>query len=57
LKLKLKIQSIIQYFKSKKERGLKPIFYEEIGNSKTTRDEMLQNLIKVLKKNGWKIKK
>ena len=57
LKLKLKIQSIIQYFKSKKERGLKPIFYEEIGNSKTTRDEMLKNLIKVLKKNGWKIKK
>ena len=55
--MKLKIQSIKNYFKSKKNRGLEPVFYEKIGDQKSSRDEMLKNLIKVLEKNGWTIKK
>ena len=54
--MKLKIQSIKNYFKSKKDRGLEPVFYEKIGVKKTSRDEMLKNLIKALEKNGWTIK-
>ena len=50
------IQSIKNYFKSKKDRGLEPIFFEKIGNQKTSRDEMKKNLIKALEKNGWTIK-
>ena len=50
------ISSIKNYFKSKKDRGLKPLFFEKIGDKNSTRDEKLQNLIKVLKVNGWKIK-
>ncbi len=55
--MKLIIQSIKNYFKSKKDRGLEPIFFEKIGNQKTSRDEMKKNLIKALEKNGWTIKK
>ena len=55
--MKLFIQSIKNYFKSKKDRGLEPIFFEKIGNQKTSRDEMKKNLIRALKKNGWTIKK
>ena len=55
--MKLIIQSIKNYFKSKKDRGLEPIFFEKIGNQKTSRDEMKKNLIRALKKNGWTIKK
>ena len=55
--MKLKIQSIKNYFKSKRDRGLEPIFFEKIGDRKTSRDEMKKNLIKALEKNGWTIKK
>ena len=55
--MNLTIQSIKNYFKSKKDRGLDPIFFEKIGDKKTSRDEMLRNLIKALEKNGWTIKK
>ena len=55
--MKLIIQSIRNYFKSKKDKGLEPIFFEKIGDKNTTRDEMKENLIKALKKNGWTIKK
>tara|TARA_B100000965_G_scaffold369258_1_gene356515 strand:- start:5 stop:172 length:168 start_codon:yes stop_codon:yes gene_type:complete len=55
--MKLKIQSIKNYFKSKKNRGLKPVFFEKIGDKKTSRDEMIKNLIKALEKNGWTLKK
>ena len=54
--MKLKIQSIVDYFKSKKDRGLKPIFFEKIGDKKTSRDRMLINLIKILESQGFKIK-
>ena len=33
--MKLKIQSLKNYFKSKKDRGLKPIFFEKIGGPNT----------------------
>ena len=55
--MKLTIQSIKNYFKSKKDSGLDPIFFEKIGDKKISRDEMLRNLIKALEKNGWTIKK
>ena len=55
--MKLKIQSIKNYFKSKKNKGLEPVFFEKIGDQKSSRDEMLKNLIKTLEKNGWTIKK
>ena len=54
--MKLKIQSIKNYFKSKKNRGLEPVFFEKIGDKNSSRDEIHENLIKVLKKNGFKIK-
>ena len=54
--MKLKIQSIKNYFRSKKDKGLKPVFFKKIGDQKTSRDEMLKNLIKVLESQGFKIK-
>mgnify|MGYP001486180156 FL=1 len=55
--MKLIIQSIKNYFKSKKDKGLEPLFFEKIGDKKTSEDEMKKNLIKALKKNGWTLKK
>ena len=55
--MKLIIQSIKNYFKSKKDRGLESVFFEKIGDQKTSRDQMRKNLIKALEKNGWTIKK
>ena len=52
--MKLTIQSIKNYFKSKKDRGLEPVFFEKIGDKKTSRDEMLKNLIKVLESKGFR---
>ena len=54
--MKLKIQSLKNYFKSKKDRGLKPIFFEKIGDSNTSREQKLKNLTKVLESQGFKIK-
>ena len=54
--MKIKIQSIRDFFKSKEKKGLKPLFFESIGDRNTSRDERLKNLIKVLEKNGFKIK-
>ena len=45
--MKLKIQSIKDYFKSKKDRGLEPIFFEKIGDQNTSREQRLKNLIKI----------
>lgn len=50
------VSSIKDYLKSKEEKGLKPIFFEKIGDKTSSRDQLLQNLIKALKKNGWKMK-
>ena len=54
--MKLKIQSLKNYFKSKKNKGFKPIFFEKIGDSNTSREQRLKNLIKVLESQGFKIK-
>ena len=54
--MKLKIQSIKDYFKSKKDKSLKPVFFKKIGDQNTSRDEMKKNLIKVLESQGFKIK-
>ena len=54
--MKLIIQSVKNFFKSKEKKGLKPIFFESIGDKNTPRDERLKNLINVLEKNGFKIK-
>ena len=54
--MKLKIQSIKDYFKSKKDRGLEPIFFEKIADKNTSRDQIKKNLIKVLESKGFKIK-
>jgi len=55
--MKLIVQSIKNYFKSKKDKGFEPVFFEKIGDKDTSKDEMLENLIKALKKNGWTLKK
>tara|TARA_B100000963_G_C22455162_1_gene592997 strand:+ start:678 stop:851 length:174 start_codon:yes stop_codon:yes gene_type:complete len=54
--MRIKIQSIKDYFKSKEDRGLKPIFFKKIGDQKTSREQMLVNLIKLLESQGFKIK-
>jgi len=54
--MKLIIQSVKNFFKSKEKKGLKPIFFESIGDQNTPRDERLKNLINILEKNGFKIK-
>ena len=45
-----------EYFETKKDMGLKPLFFKKIGDKKSSRDQIKKNLIKVLKENGWKIK-
>mgnify|MGYP006233172739 CR=1 FL=1 len=54
--MKIKIQSIKNFFKSKEKKGLKPLFFESSGDQNTSRDERCKNLIKILEKNGFKIK-
>ncbi len=54
--MKLIIQSIRDFFKSKEKKGLQPIFFECIGDQNTSRDERLKNLTNALEKNGFKIK-
>ena len=54
--MKLKIKSIKDYFKSKKDRGLEPIFFEKIGDQNTSREQRKKNLIKILESKGFKIK-
>ena len=54
--MKIIIQSIRDFFKSKEKKGLKPIFFESIGDQNTSRDERLKKLINILEKNGFKIK-
>ena len=52
-----KVNSLEDYKKKReKKEGLKNLFLEEIGDSKTSSKEMLQNLINALEKSGIKIK-
>ena len=50
------VSPVKDYLKSKEEKGLKPIFFEKIGDKTSSRNQLRQNLIKALKKNGWKLK-
>ena len=50
------VSPVKNFFKSKKKEGLKPIFFEKIGDKTSSRKQLLENLINALKKNGWKIK-
>ena len=54
--MKIIIQNIRDFLLKKKRKGKKLLFFEKIGDKNSSRDEKLQNLIKVLKKNGFKIK-
>ena len=54
--MKIIIQNIRDFLLRKKRKGKKLLFLEKVGDRNSTRDEIKQNLIKVLKKNGWKIK-
>ena len=45
-----------RFFIKKKKKGKQLLFFEKIGDRNTSREEMLNNLIKVLEKNGFKIK-
>ena len=54
--MKLIIQKIRDFLLRKKRKGRQLIFFEKIGDRNTSRDEMLKNLIRVLEKNGFKIK-
>ena len=50
------IQKIRDFLLRKKRKSKQLLFFEKIGDKNSSRDEKLQNLIKVLKANGWKIK-
>ena len=55
---KKRLEELSKNLKSKFniKKGLKPIFFESIGDQNTPRDERLKKLINVLEKNGFKIK-
>ena len=53
--MKIINQNIRDFLLRKKSKGKKLLFFEKIGDKNSSRDEMLENLIKVLKKNGFKI--
>ena len=53
-----KVNSLEDYKKKReKKEGLKNLFLEKIGDEGTSREEMKKNLIRVLKKSGFKYKK
>ena len=55
--VKFTIKLIKEYFASKEKEGKKLLFFEKIGNSKTSKEELLENLKRLLEKQGFKIKK
>ena len=50
------VSPLKDYLKSKEDRGLKPLFFEKVGDKRSSRKVILKNVINTLKKNGWKIK-
>ena len=55
--VKFTIKPIKEYFASKEKDGKKLLFFEKIGDSKTSKEEIKKNLIGLLEKQGFKIKK
>tara|TARA_B100001059_G_scaffold69610_1_gene66758 strand:+ start:775 stop:963 length:189 start_codon:yes stop_codon:yes gene_type:complete len=51
---KLSIQSLKDYFTNKKKEGKQLLFHESIGDTNTSKEEIMKNLVKVLEKNGFK---
>ena len=52
---KKSIERVDNYLSKKEKSGKKLLFFEEIGNRNTSHDQMRENLINALIKNGWKI--
>ena len=55
--VKFTIKPIKEYLASKEKKGKKLQFFEKIGDSKSSREELKKNLIRLLEKQGFKIKK
>ena len=55
--VKFTIKPIKEYFASKEKEGKKLLFFEKIGDSRISKEERLKNLIHILEKHGFKIKK
>ena len=53
---KISVQSIKDYFHNKKKEGKKLLFHESIGNTNTSKEEIMKNLKNLLEKNGFKYK-
>ena len=54
--MKIKVKSIEDYIKEKKDSGKKLLFLEKVGDRNTSREKIKENLIRVLEANGFKIK-
>tara|TARA_A100000164_G_scaffold360035_1_gene373284 strand:+ start:629 stop:811 length:183 start_codon:yes stop_codon:yes gene_type:complete len=54
--MKLSIQTIKDYFRSKKKKKKDLIFFEEIGNQRSSKEEIMKNLVKILEQKGFKYK-
>ena len=54
--MKLSIQTIKNYFRSKKQKKKDLIFFEEIGNQRSSKEEIMKNLVKILEQKGFKYK-
>ena len=54
--MKIKVKSIENYIKEKKDSGKKLLFLEKVGDQNTSREKIKENLIRVLEANGFKIK-
>tara|TARA_Y100001935_G_C17072566_1_gene392291 strand:- start:6 stop:179 length:174 start_codon:yes stop_codon:yes gene_type:complete len=54
--MKIIIQNIRDFLLKKKSKDKKLLFFEKVGDANTPREEMVINLIKVLEKNGFKVK-
>ena len=54
--MKLSIQTIKNYFRSKKQKKKDLIFFEEKGKQKSTKEEIMKNLVKILEQKGFKYK-
>ena len=52
---KQSIERVDNYLSKKEKSGKKLLFFEEICNRNTSRDQMRENLINALIKNVWKI--
>ena len=50
--LKISFQSVKDYFRNKQQNGQEIQFFEEIGDSKTTKEEMMKNLVELLESKG-----